>query len=352
MPTLTQAALEAVKVVTLENLVPLDVSAIREPAPVDVGAVIAENKITVASVSAPSAVSFVEAHTPVSVDDQFTEETLNRGYADAVVALSSLKTDINTKLTAFAEAVSARLADVGTGASAQTSEFNNKLADLRTAINAALDEIRTKEIRQSEDITAAVNTQLAAVYRNLTALQAGHDDSQAKLAALDDIFGADADAALKFAAINDFIATLRSTDLSFVAAVDATIDEVNSLRRIRQVQITLASASGVREVLCNESGVNFGEFVAASDYLVTAQVMDNPSVLAFISHKTKDGFRVSLKSNGVHFRPRPWDASTTPVDVVLTLTHNKRDPLTFGVNTLKDSFVTSGNGTDSSTVGA
>lgn len=312
---------------------------VQQPAPVDVAVQTVDNKISVTSVSAPADVTY----TQVSTTDEVTNESLNR-------TAETLAADINAKLGTFATAISAALSDVGGDLSTQVTEINRVIGNFRTDVNTALAEIRTKEIEQTDDITTAVNARLATLVTNLSALKTGVEAVDAKIQALNDVYATDAEAAQNVANVNNFLETLRQTDIDFVGAVDATIDELNSLTRVQRKVFAVTSGTGERIIDNVLDG--FGEFLTANDYVVDAHVVGNHQASVSVDNKTAAGFKLSVRSAGVHFRPQPWPADVTPVNVVVTVTHAKRDPLTFNVDTLNGSFVTNGSGTDSNTVGA
>lgn len=312
---------------------------IQQPAPVDVGVQTVESKISIQSVSAPADVTY----TQVATSDEVTNESLNR-------TAETLAADINAKLGTFATAISAALNDAGGDLSQQVTEINRVIGNFRSDVNTALAEIRAKEIEQTSDITTAVNARLATLVTNLTSLKTGVESVDAKIQALNDVYQTDAEAAAKVQSVNDFIASLREADLDIVGAIDGTIDEVNSMTRVQRKEFVISAGTGER--LVDNVLDGFGEFTAAADYIVDAQVVGNYQVSVSVENKTAAGFKLVAKSNGVHFRPQPWDGSVTPVTVVVTVTHAKRDPLTFNVDTLAGSFVTNGNGTDANTVGA
>jgi hypothetical protein len=336
----TAATLAQPVVVTLAPIADIDAATeIQQPSPVDVDVPAVDNKISISSVAAPAAVSY----TPISTTDAVTNETLNQ-------TAETLKVDINAKLTTFATNVSNALADAGTDLTAQVSEINSVLSNLKSDINAAFLEVRNKEVEQTSDITVAVNARLASLVSNLTALQTGLTAVDAKVIALDDVYGTDADISSKVTAINALISSLRAADLDVVAALDGSIDELNSLTRVTRKKMTINAGSGERVIDTVLDG--FGEFLAPGDYVVDAEVTGNRHAYVLVSEQTAAGFKLSAFSQGVHFLPQPWPADVTPVDVVVTVSHAKRNPMTFNVDTLNSSFVTDGSGTDANTVGA
>lgn len=339
MPVTAQDLATAVSV-NLSTVSEIDPNVeIQQPAPVDVGVNTVESKISIQSVSAPAHVTY----TQVATSDEVTNESLNR-------TAETLAADINAKLGTFATAISAALTDAGGDLSQQVTEINRVIGNFRTDVNTALAEIRAKEIEQTRDITTAVNARLATLVTNLTSLKTGVESVGAKIQALNDVYQTDAEAAAKVQAVNDLIASLREADLDIVGAIDGTIDEVNSMTRVQRKEFVINAGTGER--LVDNVLDGFGEFTAAADYIVDAQVVGNSRVSVSVENKTAAGFKLVAKSSGVHFRPQPWDGSVTPVTVVVTVTHAKRDPLTFNVDTLAGSFVTNGNGTDANTVGA
>lgn len=336
----TAQTLATAVTVTLQNIVDIDAATeITQPAPVDVDVPQVENLISIPGVAAPAAVTY----TQVTTTDAVTNESLNR-------TAETLKDDINSKLTTFATNVSNALSDAGSDLTAQVGAINGAMENLKGDINAALAEIRTKELTQTQEITTAVNSRLAQLRLDAEALRTALLRVDEKVIALDDVYGSDADIASKIATVDGFIARLREADLDVVTALDGVIDETNALTRVQPKKITINAGSGERIIDTVLDG--FGEFLAPGDYVVQAEVYGNRQVSVEVSDQTAARFKLSLFSKGVHFVPQPWGADVSPVDVNVTVYHSKRDPLTFNVDTLNSSFVTSGNGTDANTVGA
>ena len=335
----TQQELETIHQVSITPPAVIDSSTITAPNPENLPGHPVENKVSVQTVAAPANVDFSQ----VSTDEGVSNETLNR-------TARTLRDDINTKLTSFATAVSEALTDVGADMGTQVTEINAKVALLIAEVNTAFANVRAKNIQQNEDLSAEVNSRIGVLMTNINNLKAGIDNAQTKISALDDVYGTDAEFATRVAEVNSLLDTLRNTDLDVVGALDAVIDETNAMRRIQQKEIIISSANGVYNCILATEG--FGEFAVAGDYTVTCGVMENDRVQAHISGKTATGFNITLKSQGTHFVPQPHDASVQSVTVSVAITHSKRNPMTLGVDVLQDSFVTSGSGTDSQTVGA
>lgn len=325
--------------VNLSPIPAIQTSEIRTATPVNVDVAAINNTVTVQAVPAPAAVSF----SAISTGSELNNDTLNK-------SVSTLANDINTKLGALSASFSDALGDVGADMTEQIAVFNAAFEDLKGDINAAFEEIRVKEGQQTVDITAAVNTRVVSLDGNILKLKTFAEGLESRIAALNDTFATDADLATKVQMVNDLIGTLRHTDLDFLAAVDGVIDEVNSLRRVQQKEITISASSGVYDFVTGSEG--FGEFNAAGDYSVIVQVVGNEKAQAHAYDKTRDGFKISIKSLGVHFVPQPVDCAVTPVKVAVQISHTKRDPMTFGVDTLSASFLAGGNGTDVNAVGA
>lgn len=326
---------------TIEALTPIDAiqaAEIRNPAPLDVNVDAVLNKVTMQSVAAPGSVSYA----PVTTGDAVSNETLNR-------TAESLALDINAKFGSFATAITAALADAGSDLSEQVGAINAVLEELKTEVNAALNDVRVKETQQTADITAAVNTRVVGLDGNILKLKTFAEGLEGKINALNETFATDADLAEKVQAINALIGSLRDTDLDFLTAVDSVIDEVNAMRRLQQKEIIVASSTGVYDFVTATEGM--GEFNAAGDYSVTAQVVNNDKAIAHVYDKTRDGFKIAIKSQGVHFAPQPVDCAVASVRVSVLVSYDKRNPMSFNVDTLKGAFV-SGNGTDMNPVGA
>lgn len=340
---------------SLDPIPTIQTAEIHNPAPLDVAVDAVPNKVTVPSVPAPAPVAppSTVGFSPIGTGTELDNTTLNQPAQTLAESVNTttqrLVDDINGKLTGFAEAVSNVLAGVGSGMTEQVGAINAALEELKAEINAALTDIRSKEAQQTQDITTAVNTRVAGLDGNIQKLKAFAEILEAQIAALNDTFATDAELAVKVQAINDLIGKLRNTDLDFLSAVDGVIDEVNALRRIQQKEVIVSAATGIYEFVTATEG--FGEFNAAGDYSVSVQVINNEKALAHVYDKTRDGFKIAVKSHGVHFVPQPVDCSVTPVRVTVWVSHEKRNPLTFRVDTLKGSFV-SGAGTDPNTVGA
>lgn len=340
------------------NFTPIDTiqgSEIHNPAPVDVDVAAVANKVTVPTVAAPGNVTSPTPVTfqPVTTGTELDNSTLNQPAQTLADSVNSnevaLVSEINTKLGGFADAVSLALAGVGSGMAEQVGAINAALDELKTEINLALSDVRLKEVQQTSDITTAVNTRVAGLDGNIQKLRLFAESLEIQIVALNDTFATDAELAVKVQAINDLIGSLRNADLDFLTAVDGVVDEVNAMRRVQQKEILVSASTGIFDFVTATEG--FGEFNAAGDYSVTAQVINNEKAIAHVYDKTRDGFKIAVKSSGVHFVPQPVDCSVTPVRISVLVSHNKRNPMTFGVDTLTGSFI-SGNGTDPNTVGA
>jgi hypothetical protein len=318
----------------------IDASQIRSPAPVDIASAVVDNKISAMTV-ATQTVSF----TPITGDTDLSLAALNQ-------TTDTLRASTNAGFLALATAINVAFGDLNSDSASQVAEINARLASLQTGMNAAFENIRVNERNQTEDLTTAVNTRFGEVKSAMDALKAYAEQLAASQAALDETFATDADLAAKLARINSFIETIDKSALDLVSALDLAVDELNGLRRVEEKEITVTSANGVYDFVMATEG--FGEFIAASDYTARVQVWDNAQALAFPEEKTKDGFKIRIKSHGKHFIPQPWQADAVPVKVVVTVTHGKRDPLTLSVDAMGQGFTSAGGVADASprTIGA
>jgi hypothetical protein len=229
------------------------------------------------------------------------------------------------------------------------SDVNTQFSDLVADINSAFALIATKELAQSNDIAAKMNAVSADLNAQDVALKTAIDAAFDRIQALDDVYGTDSDIATKVSNINALIGTLRDSDLDFVDALRGTVTEINSLERHDSKEYLVAAATGVFNV--NYVAEGFAEpSVSADEVRVDVKVIDNVKVKAEINNKGMSGFDIKLMSYGVHFVPQPWDASVTPVRVVCVVYTDKKNNLTFNVDTLSGTYVTSGNGTDTNAI--
>ncbi|EKO3597296.1 chemotaxis protein [Vibrio metschnikovii] len=293
--------------ITLTPVTGVDDTTVTAPSPSDVTTQPVQNKVSVPSVTAPASVDF----TPVSTADEVNDESLNR-------TAKTLRDDVNAKLTSFANSVSLILGQLGTEHSLQIAEINSKMAALRDSINAELATIRTENEQQNADMATAINQRLSTVMANLTTLSGAIKNSQEKIAALDATYATDSDIAAKVATINAALEQLNQTDTDVLQQMQETVNLVNSMRKLKEKNITISSTAGAYDFLTVQEGM--GSYALATDYMATATVEGNPLVEAYITQKLAVGFTIELKSKEVHFRPQPHDASVTPVSVRVTLT--------------------------------
>ena len=233
--------------------------------------------------------------------------------------------------------------------STMIGDVNTQFSDLVADINTAFTLIKEKEEAQSNAIASKMNAVSADLKANDETLKSAIDEAFNRIKALDDVYGTDAEIATKVSNVNALIGTLRETDLDVVEAIRGTVNEMNALERHDSKEYLIASASGVFNV--NYLAEGFAEpSVSADEVRADVQVIDNVKVKAEIINKGMSGFDIKLMSYGVHFMPQPWDASVTPVTVSVVIYTDKKNNLTFNVDTLKDSYVTNGNGTDTNAI--
>lgn len=169
----------------------------------------------------------------------------------------------------------------------------------------------------------------------MTRVLAVAENSQQKLASLDETYGTDSEFANRVAAVNELINTLSSTDLDFLTALDSALSELNGLVRIKIKNISVNAASGNYSFdLAAEGWPAFG---SESDYRVEAiSELDDHKQLR-VSGKSGTGFTISVFSKEVHYRPQPVDCSTAPTPVFVRVTHENRNSLGFSTTRLVDS---------------
>ena len=308
----TQAELETAVEVTLDSVANMDGATLSAPAPADVDAVAAENKSTPQTVGAAAGVTFDS----ISTADSVTDEILNRN-------ATSMAASVDAALTGLVATMNGVIGDAGSDAAAQVTEFNNKIELIRAGVNSALGDVRTANISQNNDIASGVNARMGTVAGNMTALKTGLEAVDAKIVALDSVYGTDVDIAAKVATINSTLESLNAGDLDITELLGNTATELDSVIRIQKKEVTASAGTGVYEFNLDTEG--FGAFDSVGDYTCVAGVIGNSSVNASVLNKTATGFQVALKSHGVHFVPQPWDAATTPVTLAVTIAHAPRN---------------------------
>lgn len=296
--------------VVLQPVTGIDSNDITAPSPSDITHTPVDNKITTPTITAPQAVDF----TAVSTADEVNDESLNR-------TAKTLRDDVNAKLTSFANSVSVILGQLGTEHGSQVVEINNKLVALKNGINAELATIRTENAQQNSDMSTEINQRLSLVMNNLTTLSTAIKNSQNKIAALDETYATDSDMATKVATINQVLEQLNQTDTNVLQQMQDTVNMVNSMRQIKEKEITISSSSGTYDFLTAQEGL--GTYALDTDYMASVLVVGNAHVEAYITKKLAVGFTIELKSKGVHFRPQPHDASVESVSVRVQVTHQQ-----------------------------
>jgi len=368
------ATIEELETVHTEELSPITVVSagdIVAPAPLDISNVDVTSKFTAKTVNA-GAISAFSLATPdevtydkISTDEEVTNETLNRtaetlaqsvneklGAWSGVVSTSvnGLRDETDSAITTLVGNINAQLTQLKAEGDSQVEDINVQIDALIDDMNSQMQVIRVKNGEQSALTAAKLNEVSGQLSVNIEKVKNIADNAQLKIAALDDVYKTDAEAAARIQAVNDLITSLNGADLDFIQAVDGAIDELNAISRIQAKSVVMNSSTGVYNF--NTANEGFGEFLAATDYEVSVEVIDNDRVESTVVNKTENGFDISCISKGVHFRPQPHDGSVTPVTLSVTLVYHKRNPLTFNVDTLNTSFVTDGAGTDENTVGA
>ena len=369
---MTLSESQAEYTVTLDGVQSVQGSDFTSAAPVEADAVSVTDNSTTKVVSAPSVASQnagtapTVSYTGIATNDEINTTTLNQGAetlkASVNDALAALHTAVNsalvgvssdtaTALTSLVSDINSKFATLKGEQSTMASDINTQFSDLVVDINSAFTLIAEKELAQSSDIAAKMNAVSADLNAQDEALKTAIDAAFDRIQALDDVYGTDSDIATKVSNINALIGTLRESDLDFVEALRGTVTEINSLERHDSKEYLVAAATGVFNV--NYVTEGFAEpSVSADEVRVDVKVIDNVKVKAEIINKGMSGFDIKLMSYGVHFVPQPWDASVTPVRVVVVVYTDKKNELTFNVDTLNGSYVSSGNGTDANAIPA
>lgn len=321
--------------IDLTTITPANGNTVTKPDPQDAGAVATENKMTVQQINTDLNVSY----TPIATSDEVTNESLNR-------TAETLKASINLKLTTMKESMNEVLQDIGNDHSDQIIEINNKFSGLITAVNQGFADVRTKSVTQTDDILALLNNKVGSVMTEMSRVLEVAENSQAKLASLDETYGTNSDFANRVASVNALIDTLSSSDLDFFTALDNALDELNGLARIKFKNISVNAASGNYSFdLASEGWSVFG---SEGDYRVEAVSELDSHKQMRVSGKSGTGFTISVVSKDKHYLPQFIDCSTVSVPVFVRVTHENGSPLGFSTTRLVDS----GGDTATATVGS
>lgn len=375
--TLTLAELETLIEANTVAVADVDASTFASPAPIDLSDINIDKKAvtqTVSTTSISSAQDMAAAgsvtYTQISTSDEITNETLNKTAEtlktsiNAVLAgidgkvestINQLASETRTAITTLKDGTNTAFVNVKTQIDDQVTEIENKIDNAVEEINDALDIVRTKNVEQNQNIATAINTTKASIGANIAVLKTAIDELALKQQALDDVYLTDSDMAERITAVNDLLDTLREADVDVVAAIGGTVTEVNSLLRVNKKRVTMNTANGMYSF--NLLAEGYPEFDAVSKFSVEAEVIGEPKAQVSVTNKvaaagTGGAVDLEVKSNGVHFVPQPVDGSVTPITLLVTVSFDKVNPLTFNIDQLDDAWLTSGNGTDNTTVPA
>ncbi len=326
--------------ITLETVPAADESAVTKPDPADIDT--ANVKINPDLITVQDNINFSVTgdvtYDQVSTTDEVTDESLNR-------TAESLKVSVNTKLETLGAAIQTALRGVGASDSL-ISELQAKLDAVVSGVNAGFAEIRVDEAAQTADLVGIINTKVGAVMAEVRKVLEVAENSQIKIAALDDTYNTDSEFAARVAAVNALIDQLASTDFSFLEALDAALDQLNLMLRVQVKDISANSANGVYAFAFASEGM--AAFTDPADYMVEVFSELDEKRKAVVSDKTATGFNLTVKSRGVHFVDQPIDCSETAVPMRVRVTHLNDAPLSFTTTRL----VSSGGTTEAATGGA
>jgi hypothetical protein len=359
----TKVDLETVKTVTLDEVAQVDAATIGSPAPVDLSDVTIAKKATTQTVTAPTVAAPADvAYTPVNGADDLTIEKLNQ-------TAETLKASVNGELVNFTQRMVSALNSITSGTNTgfnnikvqlddQTDEVANKVGAVVDAVNVALEEVRVANKTQSGDIADKINLAVSQLTANINKVKSIADDSQAKIAQIDDVFLTDGDFMQRVEAMNALLETLRGADFDIVGAVSGSVAELNGLMRIRSKDIVISASTGkypfnlVAEQLPELLDASYGVSLTVKDIGGNKYQPYHVDLSIGKGTLTKDGMDIVAMTKGATLIPQPIDASANAITVNVLITHNKLNPLTFDVDVLDDAWLTAGNGTDTVTVPA
>ena len=315
------------------------------------GASIARPDPVELTVEVPTEIAINKAVVPAAGALSYTgvQSTTEINNTTLVQPVESLKASIQTVLGTVIDTMNSQLGANNTSAQNAIKAVLLLLNNLKSQVNAGFEEISTKEADQSNAVAQAINTVSGQLSSNISMLFGEVTLLNDKIQAMDNEYLTDSDFLGQLKRIIDWASTFRTTDLSALDALKAITIELNSLTRVRSKRVTVSAGTGLFNFnLLNEGFPNFANM---NDYTIKAQVIGNRRVSADVINVSTESFDIQLESDGVHFVPQPHDASVTPVVVDVWIAHAKLNPMTFDVDLIKESFVTTGTGTDTVTVG-
>ncbi|EJF07087.1 hypothetical protein ThvES_00007920 [Thiovulum sp. ES] len=367
---MTKEELETLTTINLSEIAPSSAESIISPAPLDLDRVtittdnkaksVSSNTIREIAMDTLSTITY----TKIKPSDPSTEDGLNKNvdtltnnvntvlidFSDKIKSsVANLRTDTDKAFTDLVSSVNNRLTELRTEADTNKSNLQSSFDGLISGLNTQLAVIRTKNAEQSENTASEINRVVGLLHNNMLKVKQVADDAQSKISALDDIYKTDSEASQRIQQVNALIDTLRGTDLQALKSIDAAIDELNTMNRVYGKEVAINSSTGTYNF--NMAVEGFGEFLNAYDYSIDLTVIGNPQAQVDITSKTEEGFVILARSKGVHIVPQVIDCSLEPLKVSVTIKHNKKTPMSFGVSTLSGSFMDDGIGTDNNIVG-
>ena len=320
----TSTELGVVNDIDLATIPPADAAAVSSPNPADVSAITVDNKLTVTDVlNVPVNITY----TPIATTDEVNNETLNR-------TAETMAADLNTKFQQFQASLSASFADLNQDGVDQAAEIQAKFSALTGAVNAGFADIRTKSGIQADDIMGVITSKVGSVMTEMQRVLDIAENSQVKIASLDDTYNTDSEFAARVAAVNALIDQMTGTDLNFFEALDSALDELNTMVRFRTKVVTVNSVNGIYSF--DMAGEAWAPYGSAADYHVETMIELDDTKQTSVATKTGTGFTISIKSKGVHYKDQVVDCSSEPVPVHVRLSQDAV-PLSFTATRLNDS---------------
>jgi len=299
----------------------------------------------------------------VSTDDAVTNESLNRTAKTLSVSIDDVMSkyasnftkasnftihQVKDALNKIVTTTNQGFSNVKVQADDQMVEIDNKIDSVVDDVNKAFGVVREKNKQQNHDIATKINVVSGQNNTNVLRLEKALRAMDKKIKAIDDVYLTDSDMAERITSVNNIVETLRGSDLDVVKTLAGLNTELNSLTRLEVKEVNMSATSGVYNF--NLAAEGFREMKDEKDYTIEAEVVGNTAARVSVTNKSKDGADLVVKSCGVHFVPQPVDGSVHNVVLLVKVTHNKVNPLTFDIDTLDDSWLTDGNGTDSNKI--
>lgn len=209
-------------------------------------------------------------YTPVSIEELFTNEALNRGS-------ETLKNSIN-----------------------------DTLANIVLRLNGI-----------ASDITVNINETIITDWVHFQELKNLINDIEHQLAELGNTFASSDSVLASITQITNLITQIQTSNEEVISVLNLLVDVINGLPIYIRRNVLVNMQDGIYNYVYNAENIPTGI------YLVSANVIDAPDKQVDIRDVTENGFKLHIRSNGTRFTLCSINCLVTPVNVVVTLSKER-----------------------------